>query len=115
MWSLYCDLSATLWKWSSELLILHTNIAFKHSTITGTGIVQPDSQLYQSFTTKVAQNDLEQPISPDLQLFQSFSTKVAQNYSEQLISQNSQLFKSFPTEVAQNDSEWPISPDSQLF
>ena len=29
MWSLYCDLSATLWKWSSELLILHTNIADK--------------------------------------------------------------------------------------
>ena len=39
MWSLYCDLSATLWKWSSELLILCTNIADKHSTITGTGIV----------------------------------------------------------------------------
>ena len=40
MWSLYCDLSATLWKWSSELLILRTNIADKHSTIMGTGIVQ---------------------------------------------------------------------------
>ena len=40
MWSLYCDLSATLWKWSSELLILRTNIADKHSTITGTGIMQ---------------------------------------------------------------------------
>ena len=39
MWSLYCDLSATLWKWSLELLILHTNIVDKHSTITGTGIV----------------------------------------------------------------------------
>ena len=39
MWSLYCDLSATLWKWSSELLILRTNIADKHSTITGTGIM----------------------------------------------------------------------------
>ena len=39
MWSLYCDLSATLWKWSLELLILRTNIVDKHSTITGTGIV----------------------------------------------------------------------------
>ena len=28
-------------------------------------------------TTKVAQNDLEQPILPELQLFQSFPTKVA--------------------------------------
>ena len=41
MWSLYCDLSATLWKWSSELLILRTNIADKHSTIMGTRIVHP--------------------------------------------------------------------------
>ena len=41
MWSLYCDLSATLWEWSSELLILHTNIADKYSTIMGTGIVHP--------------------------------------------------------------------------
>ena len=40
MRSLYCDLSATLWKWSSELWILRTNIADKHSTIMGTGIVQ---------------------------------------------------------------------------
>ena len=39
MQSLYCDLSATLWKWSLELLILRTNIANKHSTIMGTGIV----------------------------------------------------------------------------
>ena len=39
-------------------------------------------------TTKVAQNDLEQPISPNLQLFQSF-----------------------PTEATQNDSEWPNLPD----
>ena len=42
-------------------------------------------QLFQSFPTRVAQNDLEWPISPD-----------------------SQLFQSFPTKVAQNDSEWPI-------
>ena len=48
MWSLYCDLSATLWKWSSELLILRTNIADKHSTIMGTGIVQQDQQPLQS-------------------------------------------------------------------
>ena len=44
MWSLYCDLSATLWKWSSELLILRTNIADKHSTITGTGIGQQQNE-----------------------------------------------------------------------
>ena len=46
---------------------------------------------------------LEWPILPDLQLFQSFPTKVIQNDSEQPISPNSQLFQSFPTEVAQND------------
>ena len=34
-------------------------------------------QLFQSFPTKVAQNDSEWPISPDLQLFQSFPTEVA--------------------------------------
>ena len=34
--------------------------------------IRPDLQLFQSFPTKVAQNDLEWPISPDLQLFQSF-------------------------------------------
>ena len=38
----------------------------------------PDLQLFQSFPTKVAQNDSEWPILPDFQLFQSFSTKVAQ-------------------------------------
>ena len=43
------------------------------------------------------------------------TTKVAQNDSEQPILPNSQFFQSFPTEVIQNDSEWPISPDSQLF
>ena len=58
-------------------------------------------------TTKVAQNDLEQPILPNSQLFQSFPTKVAQNDSEWPISPDSQLFQSFPTEVAQNDLEWP--------
>ena len=30
-------------------------------------------------TTEVAQNDSEQPILPDSQLFQSFPTEVAQN------------------------------------
>ena len=53
-----------------------------------TSWILSELQLFQSFPTKVAQNDSEWPISPDLQLFQSFSTKVAQN-----------------------DSEWPISPD----
>ena len=62
-------------------------------------------------TTKVAQNDSEQPILPSLQLFQSFPTEVAQNDLEWPISPNLQLFQSFPTEVAQNDSEWPISPN----
>ena len=33
-------------------------------------------------TIKVAQNDLEQPILPNSQLFQSFPTEVAQNDSE---------------------------------
>ena len=42
-------------------------------------------QLFQSFPTKVAQNDSEWPISPNSQLFQSFATKVAQNNSEQPI------------------------------
>ena len=65
-------------------------------------------QLFQSFPTKVAQNDSEQPILLDLQLFQSFPTKVAQNDSEWPISPDSQLFQSFPTKVAQNDSKWPI-------
>ena len=40
---------------------------------------------FQSFSTEVAQNDLEWPISPD-----------------------SQLFQSFPTEATQNDLEWPV-------
>ena len=46
--------------------------------------------------------------------FQSFPTKVAQDNSEWPISPNWQLFQSFPTEVAQNDLKWPILPDSQL-
>ena len=37
MGSLYCDLSATPWRWSLELLVQCT----KYSTITGTGIVHP--------------------------------------------------------------------------
>ena len=37
MGSLYCDRSATPWRWSSELLVQCT----KYSTITGTGIVHP--------------------------------------------------------------------------
>ena len=36
----------------------------------------------QSFTTEVAQNDSEWPISPDSPFFQSFPTEVAQNDSE---------------------------------
>ena len=46
-------------------------------------------------TTKVAQNELEQPILPNLQLVQSFPTKVAQNDSEQPNLPDSQLFQSF--------------------
>ena len=57
----------------------------------------------------------EWPISPDSQLFQSFPTKVAQNDLEWPILPDSQLFQCFPTEVAQNDLEWPILPDLQLF
>ena len=56
-------------------------------------------------TTKVAQNDSEQPILPNSQLFQSFPTEVAQNDSEWPISLDSQLFQSFSPEVAQNDLE----------
>ena len=37
MGSLYCDLSATPWRWSSELLVQCT----KYSTIMGTGIMHP--------------------------------------------------------------------------
>ena len=66
-------------------------------------------------TTKVAQNDSEQPIFPNLQLLQPFPTKVAQNDSEWPNFPDSQLFQSFPTKVAQNDLEWPNLPDSQLF
>ena len=66
-------------------------------------------------TTKVAQNDSEQPILPNSQLFQPFPSEVAQNDLEWPISPDSQLFQSFPTKVAQNDSEWPNLPDSQLF
>ena len=98
--------------------------------------ISPDLQLFQSFSTKVAQNDSEWPIwlicnffnlFPPKWLrmtrngqfhpickFQSFPTKVAQNDSEWPILPNLQLFQSFPTEVAQNDSEWPILPDLQL-
>ena len=87
-------------------------------------------------TTKVAQNDSEQPILPN-SLFQSFPTKVAQNDLQQAISPDSQLFFShqsgskwfgtakfawFATfqifshwSSTQNDSEQPILPDSQLF
>ena len=43
------------------------------------------------------------------------TTKVAQNDSEQPILPNSQLCQSLPTRVTQNDLEWPILPDSQLF
>ena len=68
-----------------------------------------NSQLFQSFLTKVAQNDLKQPFSPDSQLFRSFPTEVAQNDLEQPNLPDSQLFQSFPTEVAQNDSKRPIS------
>ena len=57
----------------------------------------------------------EWPILHDSQLLQSFLTKVAQNDSEWPISHDLQLFQSFPTEVAQNDSERPISPNLQLF
>ena len=47
-------------------------------------------------------------ILSDLQLFQSFPTEVAQNDLEWPISPNSQLFQSFPTKAAQNDLEWPV-------
>ena len=45
---------------------------------------------------------------PDLQLFQSFPTEVAQNDLKRPISPNLQLFQSFPTNAAQNDLEWPV-------
>ena len=48
-------------------------------------------------TTKMAQNDSEQPILPNSQLFQSFPTKVAQNDLEQPILPDLQLFQYFPT------------------
>ena len=60
-------------------------------------------QLFQSFPTKVAQNDWEWPISPNSQLFQCFPTGVAQNGSEWPISYDLQLFRSFPAKVAQNN------------
>ena len=47
--------------------------------------ILPASQLFQSFPTKVAQDDLEwsiPPISPVLQLFQSFPSDVVQNDSD---------------------------------
>ena len=77
--------------------------------------VLPNSQLFLSFPTEVVQNDSEQPILPNSQLFQSFPTEVAQNDLEQPNLPDSQLFQSFPTKVAQNDSEQPILPDLQLF
>ena len=70
--------------------------------------ILPDSQLFQSFPTKVAQDNSEWPILHNLQLFQSFPTEVAQNDSKWPIFPDSQLFQSFPTEVAQDDSELPI-------
>ena len=48
-------------------------------------------------TTKMAQNNLEQPILPNSQLFQSFPTEVAQNDLEQPILPDLQLLQSFPT------------------
>ena len=72
-------------------------------------------QLFQSFPTKVAQNDSEWPISLVLQLFQSFPTEVAQNDSEWPIFPDLQLFQSFPTKVAHNHSEWAILLALQLF
>ena len=54
------------------------------------------------------QNDLEWPISPDSQLFQSLPTEVAQDNSEWPILSDLQLFQPFPIEVAQNGSERPI-------
>ena len=56
----------------------------------------------------MAPHNLEQPISPDSQLFQSFPTEVAQNDLKWPILPNLQLFQFFPTKVAQNDSEQPI-------
>ena len=47
------------------------------------------------------------------QLFQSFPTKVTQNDPEWPILPNSQFFQFFLTEVAQNDSEQPILPNAQ--
>ena len=60
----------------------------------------PDSQTFQSFPTKVAQNQSEWPIFVNLQVFQSFPTKAAQNHLEQPILPDVQLFQSFPIEVA---------------
>ena len=39
--SLYCDLGATPWRWSSVLFKVDTSVWHKYSTITGTGIVHP--------------------------------------------------------------------------
>ena len=80
----------------------------------GGGVVNYQMQIVIKLpngTTKVAQNDSEQPILPNSQLFQSFPTEVAQNDSERPISPYSQLFQSFPTEVAlKTDSEQPTFP-----
>ena len=50
----------------------------------------------------------------DLELFQSFSTEVALNDLEWPILPNLELFKSFPTEVDKNDLELQISPNLKL-
>ena len=52
------------------------------------------------------------PILPDSQFFQSFSTKVAQNDSKYPIWPGKLLFEYIPTQEAQNDSKRPILPDS---
>ena len=54
---------------------------------------------FATFSTKVAQNDSEWPISPNLQLSESFPTEVAQNDSE--FSQ----FTTFPIFCHQSGSE----------
>ena len=70
--------------------------------------ILPDSQFFQSFPNKVAQDNSNWPILPDLQFFQFFPTEVAQNDSKWSIFPDLQLFQSFPTKVVQNDSEQPI-------
>ena len=86
--------------------------------------ISSDLQLFQSFPTKVTQNDSEWPISPDLQLYQSFPTKMAENDSGMV---NFDWFTTFPIFSHWSGSEWAILPkwlkmteqsilpDSQLF